>query len=74
MYVMDEKLNRITLTHPVLRAASHLAILVSGPEKAGILKKVLISEPDEVQYPIHALWPILDRVTWLVDKEAAKSL
>jgi len=74
VYVMDGKLNRITLTHPVLRAASHLAILVSGPEKAGILKEVLTSEPDEVRYPVHALWPILNKVTWLVDKEAAKSL
>ena len=47
VYVMDEDLNRITLTHPVLCAASHLAILVSGREKAKILKEVLISEPDE---------------------------
>ena len=74
VYVMDEDLNRITLTHPVLCAASHLAILVSGREKAGILKEVLTSEPDEVRYPIHALWPILNKVTWLVDKEAAKAL
>jgi 6-phosphogluconolactonase len=74
VYVMDGKLNRITLTHPVLCAASHLVVLVSGPEKANILKEVLTSEPDEVRYPIHALWPILDKVTWLVDKEAAKSL
>ncbi len=74
VYVMDGKLNRITMTHPVLRAASHLAILVSGPEKASILKEVLTSEPDEVRYPIHTLWPILNKVTWLVDKEAAKSL
>jgi 6-phosphogluconolactonase len=74
VYVLDEKHNRITLTHPVLCAASHLVVLVCGQEKAGILKKVLTSEPDEVRYPIHALWPVLDRVTWLVDKEAAKSL
>lgn len=74
VYVMDEDLNRITLTHPVLCAASHLAILVSGREKAEILKEVLTSDPDSVRYPIHALWPILDKVTWLVDKEAAKSL
>jgi len=74
VYVMDEKLNRITLTHPVLCAASHLAILVSGPEKAGILKEVLTNEPNEGRYPIHALWSILNKVTWLVDKEAAKSL
>jgi len=74
VYVLDEKLNRITLTHPVLCAASHLTVLVSGEEKAGILKEVLSSEPDEVQYPIHILWPILDRVTWLVDSKAAKFL
>jgi 6-phosphogluconolactonase len=74
VYVMDQDHNRITLTHPVLRAASYLIVLVSGPEKADILREVLTSEPDEVHYPIHALWPILDKVTWLVDKEAAKSL
>ncbi|MHC4322775.1 MAG: 6-phosphogluconolactonase [Planctomycetota bacterium] len=74
VYVLDEKLNRITLTHPVLRAASHLVVLVSGPEKERILKTVLTSEPDEVRYPIHVLWPVLDRVTWLVDSEAARSL
>ena len=74
VYGLDEKLNRITLTHPVLCAASHLAVLVCGEEKAGILKEVLTSEPDEVRYPIHILWPILDKVTWLVDSQAAKFL
>ncbi len=74
VYVLDEKLNRITLTHPVLCAASHLAVLVCGQEKADILKEVLTGEPDEVRYPIHVLWPILDKVTWLVDSQAAKLL
>jgi 6-phosphogluconolactonase len=74
VYVLDEKLNRITLTHPILCAASHLAVLVSGGEKAHILKEVLTHEPDEVKYPIHVLWPILDKVTWLVDSDAAKLL
>ena len=74
VYGLDEKLNRITLTHPVLCAASHLAVLVSGEEKADILKEVLTSKPDEVRYPIHVLWPILNKVTWLVDSHAAKLL
>jgi len=74
VYVLDEKLNRITLTHRVLRAAYHLVILVGGHEKSDILKKVLTSEPDEVRYPIHTLWPVLDRVTWVVDKAAGKYL
>ncbi len=74
VYVLDEKLNRITLTHPVLCAASDLVVLVCGAEKAQILKEVLTSEPDEVRYPIHSLWPVLDKVTWLVDRAAAQDL
>ena len=74
VYVLDEKLNRITLTAPVICAADHVAVLVSGSEKAAILKEVMSSEPDEVKYPIHILWPILDRVTWLVDNAAAQQL
>ena len=72
VYGLDDQVTRITLTHPVMRAASHLAILVSGDEKADILKQVLTSQPDEVRYPIHVLWPILDKVTWIVDTNAAK--
>jgi 6-phosphogluconolactonase len=74
VYVLDDKLARITLTHPVLCAASHLVVQVCGPEKAHILKEVLTSEPDEVRYPIHSLWPVLDKVTWLVDRAAAQRL
>jgi 6-phosphogluconolactonase len=70
----DQAINRITLTHPVLCAASQLFILVTGPEKAKILKEVLTGPPDEVRYPIHSLWPALDKITWLVDSHAAKLL
>jgi 6-phosphogluconolactonase len=73
VYVLDEDPNRITLTHPVLRAASHLVVLASGPEKAEIFGKIMTSEPDEVRYPIHTLWPVLEKVTWLVDTAAAQS-
>ncbi len=74
VYVLDDDPNRITLTPPVLCAASHLVVLACGQGKAEILKKILISEPDEVRYPIHALWPVLDKITWLIDTAAAQSL
>jgi 6-phosphogluconolactonase len=79
VYLLDQKLpdqtiTRITLTHPVLCAARQLTVLVTGPEKAQILKEVLTSPPDEVHYPIHTLWPALDKISWLVDSPAAKSL
>lgn len=74
VYVMDDKLNRITITHPVMQAAKHLMVLVSGSEKAEIVREVFEDEPDEVKYPVHTLWPILDKVTWLMDEDAAKLL
>jgi 6-phosphogluconolactonase len=75
VYVLDDTtLNRITLTHPVLLAARRLVVLVSGPEKAQTLHEVLTSEPDEVRYPIHVLWPVLDKMTWIVDRDAAREI
>ncbi len=74
VYILDDTPNRITLTRPVMCAASHLVVLACGREKADILKNILTSEPDEVRYPIHALWPALGKVTWLVDHEAAQAL
>jgi 6-phosphogluconolactonase len=62
---------RITLTAPVLRSARRIVILVSGSDKASILCQVLKAEPDPLRYPIHVLWPVLDKVTWLVDQDAA---
>jgi len=74
VYALDNEMARITLTHPVLCAALRLAVLVSGEEKAKTLKEVLTSEPDEVRFPIHALWPALNKIFWLVDSQAAKLL
>jgi 6-phosphogluconolactonase len=76
VYLLDQKLpdqtvNRITLTHPVICAASQIVVLVSGAEKAKTLKAVLAGPPDEVRYPIHVLWPVLDKVIWLIDSPAA---
>jgi 6-phosphogluconolactonase len=73
-HFMDKRRTRITMTHPLLCAASHIAVLVSGREKAVLLRELFASELNIVRYPIHALWPILDRVTWLVDRDAARFL
>jgi 6-phosphogluconolactonase len=76
VYLLDQKLpdqilNRITLTHPVICAASQIVVLVSGSEKARTLKEVFAGPPDEIRYPIHVLWPVLDKVLWLIDSPAA---
>jgi len=63
--------NRVTLTGPVLRGARRVVVLISGKEKAAIFKAVLTAPLDPLQYPIHVLWPVLDRVRWMVDRPAA---
>lgn len=63
--------DRITLTPRVLTAARRLVVLISGREKAHTLKRVLAGEG---QYPIRLLWPALDQVTWLVDRDAAAEI
>ncbi len=68
------QVSRITLTPPVLLAARRLVVLVSGREKSQTLKNVLTGEPGEGRYPIRVLWPALERVTWLVDRDAAGEL
>ncbi len=73
VYQMDG-IDRITLTHPVLCAADNLVIMVTGREKAEIVREVFREEPDEIKYPVHTLWQILDKVTWLIDKDAATYL
>jgi 6-phosphogluconolactonase len=74
VYQLESGLNRITLTHPVMCAAKQLLVMISGAEKASIVRDVLLGGPDEVKYPVHTLWPILHKVTWLIDSEAAKLL
>lgn len=74
VYQMGSGLNRVTLTHPVMCAAKQLLIMVSGQEKAEIVRDVLVGKPDEIKYPVHTLWPILHKVTWLIDEQAAKYL
>ena len=74
VHVSGGGFNRVTLTPQVLLAAKRLVVLVSGQEKAQTLKEVLTGEPDEVKYPIHVLWPALNKIVWLVDRDAASRL
>lgn len=74
VFHMEEDWSRITLTVPVLLAAKQLMVLVSGSEKAGIVREIFQTGPDAVKYPAHALWPVLDRVTWILDEPAGRLL
>jgi len=74
VFHMEDDWSRITLTMPVLLAARRLMVLISGSEKAQIVKEVFTAEPDPTKYPAHALWPVLSKVMWVLDEDAARLL
>ena len=74
VYRMNGDYNRITLTIPVIKESRRLLILVSGKNKANIVKEVFSTEPDPVKYPVHTLWPVMHKIRWLIDESAAEML
>lgn len=65
-----EKFNayRITMTLPLLNNGASVLFLVSGAEKAGIVKEV-IEGPK--QYPAQFVQPAHGQLLWMLDKDAA---
>jgi 6-phosphogluconolactonase len=66
--------NRITLTAPVLNNAGTIVVLVSGQEKAEILKRILEGEYQPDLLPSQLIRPNHGRLLWLVDQAAAGRL
>lgn len=63
---------RITLTLPVLGAARHAILLVTGEAKAALISEILSLTPRAKKYPVEELAPL--RQTWLLDEAAASRL
>lgn len=73
-WVEKLKTNRLTFTLPVLNAARCVAFLVSGTEKASVLKTVLEENAPAEQYPAKLVNPSPGRLIWFLDRAAASSL
>ncbi|MEJ2725440.1 MAG: 6-phosphogluconolactonase [Deltaproteobacteria bacterium] len=65
----DPNVDRLTLTLPVLNRARQVVFLVSGKEKAEIVKAVL--GPEKVSLPAQRVRPAKGRLTWILDQDAA---
>jgi len=65
---------RLTLTPPVLRSARHTVFLVSGSDKASVLREVLEGPYEPRRLPAQLVRPEAGELTWLLDEAAASLL
>ncbi|HEY6991797.1 MAG TPA: 6-phosphogluconolactonase [Bryobacteraceae bacterium] len=64
----------ITMTVPVLNNAAGIIFLISGEDKAGIVREVLAGEHRPPHYPAQAVQTRNRKTLWLMDKTAAQLL
>lgn len=70
-YVEKLHTTRITLTFPVINAASNVIFLIAGADKAAALRSVWDGPHNPDQFPAQGVTPMTGRVIWLVDQAAA---
>jgi 6-phosphogluconolactonase len=66
--------SRITLTWPVINRARSVFFLVSGQDKAPVLREVLTGPYDPERLPSQLIWPASGILTLILDKAAAALL
>ena len=68
------KTHRLTFTLPVINAARCVAFLVSGTDKATVLRSVLEESVPGEQYPAKLVEPSDGNLIWFLDRAAASGL
>src|SRR3984957_3065718 len=73
-WVEKLKTSRITFTLPLLNAARYVVFLVSGTDKAAVLREVLEGDAPPEKYPSKLVRPSNGKLIWFVDRAAASQL
>lgn len=70
-YIEEVKMNRITLTAPIINQAAHVAFLIFGAGKAEAIQSAMSAELDIDQYPAQLIQPDHGTLHWFLDQDAA---
>ena len=65
---------RITLTGHVINAARRVSFLVSGSNKAGVVREIIMKKGDYLNYPAASADQDAQYLEWYLDHEAASKL
>jgi len=72
IYLEDERMFRITMTVPLFNQARNIFFMVTGANKATVLKNVLDGEYRPSKYPAQLVCPENGYICWFIDHEAAE--
>ena len=70
-WVPKVHMHRVTLLPLVLNHARHVSMLVSGADKAAVLKAVVHGTSDPMSYPCQLIVPEKNPLVWYLDKAAS---
>ena len=73
-YIQKLNAHRITLTPPTINNARNVTFVVSGGDKADMLKNVVDGPPNPDLYPSQLIKPRNGSLLWLLDEAAASKL
>ena len=73
-YVHAVSMWRLTLTATLINSAAHVAFMVSGSTKAGIVQQVLERPTRSPQLPAQLINPTDGHLHWMIDLQAAAGL
>jgi len=71
VFVKEVKMERITLTAPVVNLSKRIAFLVSGQDKAEAVAHILSDSYDPDRYPAQVIKPVNGELFWFMDEPAA---
>lgn len=72
--VTGQKIFRVSMTAPLINLARNILFLVTGADKAIILKEVLTGAYNPDKYPAQLIHPPQGKLSWFVDEAAATEL